>query len=113
MTNHQKFSPASRLMWIACLTAGLACGCKKEEGAPAAAAPAAKAAAPATSPHAASQPATEPAIPDAREARYLTNVTQLTSGFEKAGEGYFSKDMKWIIFQATPKGETQYQMYVA
>ncbi len=33
--------------------------------------------------------------------------------FDKAGEGYFSNDMKWIIFQASPKGETQYQMYVA
>ena len=48
-----------------------------------------------------------------RESRHLSNITQLTSGFDKAGEGYFSKDMKWVVFQATPKGETQYQMYVA
>src|SRR4051812_27640264 len=44
---------------------------------------------------------------------YLSNVTQLTSGFEKAGEAYFSPDMKWIIFQAAPKGQQQYQMFVA
>ena len=33
-------------------------------------------------------------------------------GFEKAGEAYFSKDEKYIIFQAVPEGKTQYQMYV-
>jgi hypothetical protein len=37
----------------------------------------------------------------------------LTSGFERAGEAYSSPDMKWIVFQATPKGEQHYQMYVA
>jgi Tol biopolymer transport system component len=43
----------------------------------------------------------------------LENVTQLTSGFSRAGEGYFSSDMKWIIFQGAPVGQEQYQMYVA
>src|SRR3954471_17037295 len=43
----------------------------------------------------------------------LEEVTQLTSGFARAGEGYFSPDMKWIIFQAVPQGEEQYQMYLA
>ncbi len=43
----------------------------------------------------------------------LANITQLTSGFSRAGEGYFSPDMKWIIFQAVPQGEEHYQMYVA
>jgi Tol biopolymer transport system component len=43
----------------------------------------------------------------------LEDVTQLTSGFSRAGEGYFSSDMKWIIFQAVPPGQEQYQMYVA
>src|SRR5688572_1822674 len=56
---------------------------------------------------------TQPATPDPREAQYLTDITQLTSGFDRAGEGYFSPDGKWIIFQATPKGEKEYQMYVA
>jgi len=43
----------------------------------------------------------------------LEDVTQLTTGFSRAGEGYFSLDMKWIIFQAVPPGQEQYQMYVA
>jgi Tol biopolymer transport system component len=43
----------------------------------------------------------------------LSDVTQLTSGFDRAGEAYFSPDMKWIIFQATSPGEPHYQMYVA
>jgi Tol biopolymer transport system component len=40
-------------------------------------------------------------------------VVQLTSGFERAGEAYFSADGGWIIFQATPRGGQHYQMYVA
>src|SRR5216110_3089606 len=47
------------------------------------------------------------------ETQTLSEISQLTSGFERAGEAYFSPDMKWIVFQAVPKGETQYQMYVA
>jgi TolB protein len=43
----------------------------------------------------------------------LSDVVQLTSGFDRAGEAYFSPDANWIIFQATPKGETHYAMYVA
>src|SRR5437870_324675 len=43
----------------------------------------------------------------------LEDVTQLTTGFSRAGEGYFSHDMKWIIFQAVPPGQEHYQMYVA
>lgn len=50
-----------------------------------------------------------------REGRYLTNVRQLTSptmGLDKSGEAYFSPDQRMIIFQAYPKGESEYQMYV-
>ena len=43
----------------------------------------------------------------------LSDIVQLTSGFEKAGEAYFSPDMNWIIFQGTPKGQPQYQMFIA
>ena len=43
----------------------------------------------------------------------LSDVVQLTSGFDRAGEAYFSPDANWIIFQATPKGEKHYAMYVA
>jgi Tol biopolymer transport system component len=48
------------------------------------------------------------------EARYVTNITQLTStsmGLLNAGEAYFSPDGKTIIFQGTPLGETDYQIY--
>ncbi len=43
----------------------------------------------------------------------LDDVTQLSSNFSRAGEAYFSADMKWIVFQATPAGEQHYQMYLA
>lgn len=43
----------------------------------------------------------------------LSDVVQLTRGFDRAGEAYFSADGGWIIFQATPRGEQHYQMYVA
>jgi TolB protein len=36
------------------------------------------------------------------EASHLTNVRQVTSGFSRAGEGYFSPDGQSIIFQAVP-----------
>ncbi len=36
------------------------------------------------------------------ESPHLTNVRQVTSGFSRAGEGYFSPDGTAIIFQAVP-----------
>ena len=51
--------------------------------------------------------------PPTSEAQVLQDIRQLTTGFGRAGEGYFSRDSNWIIFQATPPGERQYQMYVA
>jgi len=50
----------------------------------------------------------------AEEARYLSNVRQLTHarmGLLNAGEAYFSPDGKTIIFQATPAGASEYQIY--
>jgi len=47
------------------------------------------------------------------EADVFSSITQLTSGYSRAGEAYFSHDMQWVIFQATPTGETQYAMFVA
>lgn len=38
----------------------------------------------------------------ALEARHLQNIRQVTSGFARAGEGYFHPDGKQIVFQATP-----------
>ncbi len=48
------------------------------------------------------------------ERKYLADIVQLTRqdmGFVNAGEAYFSPDMKSIIFQATPTGRTEYQIY--
>lgn len=49
------------------------------------------------------------------ESRFLTNIRQITfseMGFKNAGEAYFSPDAKRIIFQATPHGRDDYQIYV-
>jgi len=48
-----------------------------------------------------------------QERPALDRCIQLTHGFERAGEAYFSPDMRWIIFQAVPSGQQDYQMYVA
>lgn len=48
------------------------------------------------------------------EAACLSNIRQLTfkeQGLDRAGEGYFSPDMKTIIFQAYPVGVSDYQIY--
>jgi len=54
-----------------------------------------------------------PALGDEPRETSLTDVTQLTQGFDARREAYFSTDMSWIIFQGTPKGEKNYAMYVA
>ncbi len=47
------------------------------------------------------------------EAPYLHNPHQVTRGFVRAGEGYFSPDGKQIIFQAEEKGDDPfYQQFV-
>ncbi|MDW8223909.1 MAG: biopolymer transporter Tol [Gemmatales bacterium] len=47
------------------------------------------------------------------EGKCLRNVRQLTHHFERAGEAYFSPDMRYIVFQAEEKGENPfYQIYV-
>src|SRR5688500_10094367 len=40
-----------------------------------------------------------------RESDALDDVAQLTHGFARAGEAYFAPDSRWIVFQATPRGE--------
>lgn len=48
-----------------------------------------------------------------KETTYLKNIRQITQGFVRAGEGYFSPDGKKIIFQAEEKGDNPfYQMFV-
>lgn len=49
------------------------------------------------------------------EDKILKNIEQVTfseMGFEKAGEAYFSPDSTKIIFQAVPKGQKHYQIFV-
>ncbi len=48
---------------------------------------------------------------DALEAAHLKNIRQVTRGFAKAGEGYFSPDGKTAIFQAALPGQDDYQIY--
>jgi Tol biopolymer transport system component len=48
---------------------------------------------------------------DSIEPRFLSNVRQVTKGFEKAGEGYFSPDGKQIIYQAIRREYPFYQIY--
>jgi Tol biopolymer transport system component len=50
----------------------------------------------------------------AQESAYLTNIKQVTSGFVRAGEGYFSPDGRRIIYQAEEKdtGNPFYQIFV-
>lgn len=54
--------------------------------------------------------------PDARaeesvEGQFLSNIRQVTSGFLKAGEGYFSPDGKQVVYQAISKDYPFYQIY--
>lgn len=51
--------------------------------------------------------------PPTSEKDVFEDLVQLTSGFSAAGEAQFSADMQWIIFQAIPPAETQYQIYIA
>ena len=45
------------------------------------------------------------------EARHLRNVRQVTTGFARAGEGYFRPDGQAVIFQASESAEGDYQIY--
>ncbi|MGF1579803.1 MAG: biopolymer transporter Tol [Gemmataceae bacterium] len=48
------------------------------------------------------------------ESQYLKNIKQVTSGFMRAGEGYFSPNGKWIIYQAEMRGVNNpfYQIFM-
>ena len=55
----------------------------------------------------------QPADWQDKESPYLKNIRQVTQGFVRAGEGYFSPDGKKIIFQAEERGDNPfYQMFV-
>jgi TolB protein len=46
------------------------------------------------------------------ESQFLTPPTQVTLGMPKAGEGYFSPDMRRICYQAVPADYPFYQIFV-
>jgi TolB protein len=48
---------------------------------------------------------------DSNESKFLSNVRQVTSGFVKAGEGYFSPNGKTIVYQAQPTDYPFYQIF--
>ena len=45
------------------------------------------------------------------EPKLLGNIRQVTHGFPRAGEGYFSPDDQHIVYQAYPLGYPFYQIY--
>lgn len=49
---------------------------------------------------------------DELESRFLSPPVRLTAGLAKAGEGYFSPDMKQICYQGVPTDYPFYQIYV-
>lgn len=80
------------------------------------------------SPHGPSAPAAPSpeaiAEADRLESKHLKNIRQITSGFGRAGEGYFRPDGQGIIFQAVPfpgpsifhtaaDNQDDYQIYTA
>jgi TolB protein len=51
------------------------------------------------------------AAKDSIEIKCFKNIRQITFDFAKAGEGYFSRDGRSIIFQAVPREYMFYQIY--
>jgi Tol biopolymer transport system component len=47
------------------------------------------------------------------EVASLSSVIQLTTGFDRAGEAYFSPDFRWIIFRAVARGQRNHELYLA
>src|SRR5882724_5131628 len=45
------------------------------------------------------------------EGKHLASLRQVTQGLPRAGEGYFSRDGKSIVYQAYPVGYPFYQIY--
>lgn len=55
--------------------------------------------------------AAEPSVAEF-ESKHLGEIHQVTFGLPQAGEGYFSPDGQWIVYQAHPIGYPFYQIYV-
>jgi TolB protein len=58
------------------------------------------------------QPPRDAVTDAAKEAEFLGNPRQVTLGLPRAGEGYFSPDGQWIVYQGYPVGYPFYQIYV-
>jgi Tol biopolymer transport system component len=58
------------------------------------------------------QPPRDVVTDAAKEAEFLGTPRQVTFGLPRAGEGYFSPDGQWIVYQAYPIGYPFYQIYV-
>ncbi|HET6422306.1 MAG TPA: biopolymer transporter Tol [Planctomycetaceae bacterium] len=58
------------------------------------------------------QPPKEVVTDVEKESAFLGNPRQVTFGLPRAGEGYFSPDGQWIVYQAYPIGYPFYQIYV-
>lgn len=58
------------------------------------------------------QPPREVVTDSPKEAEHLGNLRQISFGLPRAGEGYFSPDGEWIVYQAYPVGYPFYQIYV-
>ncbi|MFT3785801.1 MAG: hypothetical protein QM770_06490 [Tepidisphaeraceae bacterium] len=51
--------------------------------------------------------------PPTKESDTLSDIRQLTTGFTRAGQASFSPDMRWIVYQAVPPAESEYQIYIS
>lgn len=51
-------------------------------------------------------------VDEAAEGKQIANLRQVTFGLPRAGEGYFSPNGEWIVYQAYPIGYPFYQIYV-
>jgi TolB protein len=47
------------------------------------------------------------------ETNSLSNTVQLTDGFDRAGEAFFSRDFRWIVFRGVQSVHQQPQIFLA
>ncbi len=47
------------------------------------------------------------------ETNSLSNIVQLTDGFDRAGEASFSRDLRWIVFRGVASGGQPPQIFLA
>jgi hypothetical protein len=47
------------------------------------------------------------------EQNSLSDIVQVTDGFDRAGEAFFSPDQRWVVFRAVPVGAKFPRLYLA